>query len=176
VFSFTVRAKRSNEFFQKLNESPSDSSVMNDSNKRKAPDSPSSSNKKPKLDRDENTLDEKDNSSNTNSSNDEKKEREVKEDMNAEALAVNDPDLCVAPADKDLICAICYNLLNQPKGFQCGHSFCSACIVELKKQKKKQLICPLDNQKVTEEHPSRFLELKISGLCLCSLHYSCSMI
>jgi hypothetical protein len=54
----------------------------------------------------ENQLDEKE----------EKKEREVKEDLNAPALPLTDPDLVVGTVDKDLICAICFCLLSHPEG------------------------------------------------------------
>jgi hypothetical protein len=53
----------------------------------------------------ENQLDEKE----------EKKEREVKENINASALPVNDPDLAVGTVDKDLICAICFCFLTKPQ-------------------------------------------------------------
>jgi hypothetical protein len=46
---------------------------------------------------------------------DEKKEREVKEDANAEVLYVRDPDLCIDKVDKDFICSICFLLLSKPK-------------------------------------------------------------
>jgi hypothetical protein len=53
----------------------------------------------------ENQLDEKE----------EKKEREVKEDITAPTVPFNDPDLVVAtPAEKDVICAICFSLLTKP--------------------------------------------------------------
>jgi hypothetical protein len=54
----------------------------------------------------ENQLDEKE----------EKKEREVKEDIAAAALPVNDPDLVVGTVDKDFICSICFALLTNPQG------------------------------------------------------------
>jgi hypothetical protein len=46
----------------------------------------------------------------------EKKEREVKEDITAAALPVNDPDLVVGTLDRDWICSICLALLTDPKG------------------------------------------------------------
>jgi hypothetical protein len=44
------------------------------------------------------------------------KAREVKEDLTAAALPVNDPDLVVGTVDKDLICSICFCLLTKPTG------------------------------------------------------------
>jgi hypothetical protein len=80
--------------------------------KRKAASSKSRSKKRQRKNEDseeilkENQLDEKE----------EKKEREVKEDIYAAALPLNDPDLVVGTVDKDLVCAICFALLTKPKG------------------------------------------------------------
>jgi hypothetical protein len=63
----------------------------------------------------ENQLDEKE------EKKEEKKEREVKEDVTAAALPVNDPDLAIGTVDRDLICAICFCFLTNP---QSKSSFC----------------------------------------------------
>jgi hypothetical protein len=143
------------------------------SNNRKRSASPSG-------DRDEslNKRQKRENGDEKKDDKDEKKEREVKEDITAAALPVNEPDLVVGTVDRDLICAICFGLLTNPTGlrfpfcsssdnllivfivaFDCGHVFCEACINQLKKQK-----CPLDNLPITGVHPATYMTLKVSGL------------
>jgi hypothetical protein len=88
------------------------------SNNHKRSASPSgdrdaSLNKRQKRDDDK---DEKNNKENQLDEKEEKKEREVKEDIKAAALPVNDPDLVVGTVDKDFVCSICFALLTDPQG------------------------------------------------------------
>jgi hypothetical protein len=90
------------------------------SNERKRSASPSgdrdaSLNKRQKRDEDEKKEEKQASSENQLDEKEEKKEREVKEDIHAAALPVNDPDLAVGTVDKDLICAICFRFLTKPQ-------------------------------------------------------------
>jgi hypothetical protein len=78
-------------------------------------------NKRQKREDDDEKKDEKEEKKSVNQMDlkEEKKQREVKEDINASVLQFSDPDLVVGTIDRDLICAICFALLSKPIGTYC---------------------------------------------------------
>ena len=54
--------------------------------------------------------------------------------------------LAIAEVEKELTCAICYGIYNNPRLLHCGHSFCNECIDNLpvnRERDKYHIICPV---------------------------------
>jgi hypothetical protein len=104
-----------------------------------------------------------------------------------------DSDL-VVNVDKDLVCCICLQLMDNPHSYPCGHSFCkgisllspvfrtiqsslyflcfplTGCLEQL-----KDFTCPVDRQVASRDsiHPNSFLALKISGILVVTIFVWC---
>jgi len=63
----------------------------------------------------------------------------------------NEPTLLVHPANEAYLCAICYEILNEPMMIKCGHTFCKVCIFREIDVRKR---CPLCRTAVSFEHAS----------------------